>query len=67
MAKPMFKDTAKVKLLVKANPKIEGTDSHERFAKYFSKRCKTVADALKLGITRGDLRWDSARSFIKIS
>jgi hypothetical protein len=66
MAKALFKDTARIRVLVKANPKIEGTASYDRFKLYFSKRCKTVKDALALGLTRGDLRWDSAREFIKI-
>jgi hypothetical protein len=67
MAKAAFKDTAKIKVLVKANPKTEGTDSHKRFQRYFNKKCKTVKDALALGITRGDLRWDVERKFIAIA
>jgi hypothetical protein len=47
------------------NPKREGTESHVRFAKY--KKGMTVAQALSAGLTRGDIDWDSKRSFIKFA
>jgi hypothetical protein len=47
------------------NPKREGTESHVRFAKY--KKGMTVAAALAAGVTRGDIDWDSKRSFIKFA
>lgn len=55
-------DDAKIRVLVKGNPK-KGA-SAERFAKY--KTGLTVAKAKGLGLTPGDLRWDVAHAFIAI-
>ena len=62
--KTKFQDTQKVKLLVKGNPKTKGTDSYKRFAKY--KSGMTVAAALKAGLLRGDLIWDTKHGFVSI-
>lgn len=63
-----FTDSQKITLLVKENPKREGTASYERFDAYFDKKVKTVGDALAKGITLGDLAWDSdeKRNYIRI-
>lgn len=60
-----FKGDSKITLLAKENPKRKGTGGHRRFEKY--KSGMTVADALKAGLTRPDLLWDSKHGFIKIS
>lgn len=52
-------------MLVKENPKKPGSAAHGRFGKYKS-GC-TVAAALKAGVTREDLRWDTAKNFIAIA
>lgn len=57
--------TAKIKLLVKENPKREGSSSYKRFALY--SKSATVADFLKAGGTRADLAWDKSRKFISVS
>jgi hypothetical protein len=64
--KAKFADTAKITVLAKTNPKTPKTASYDRFKLYYRKGCKTVADALKLGITRGDIRWDVAHGFIAV-
>ena len=68
MAKATFTATQKIKVLVTTNPKTKGTDSYKRFAKYLTKKApKTVADALKAGITRADIRWDIDHGFIAVA
>jgi len=57
-------DTAKVTLLVSANPKREGSKAHTRFALY--KQEQTVAEALDAGITTPDLIWDAKHGHISI-
>ena len=57
--------TARIKLLVKENPKREGSSSYKRFALYG--KSATVADFLKAGGTRADLAWDEKRKFIQVS
>jgi hypothetical protein len=52
----------KIKVLVKQNPKREGTKSYERFGLYFT--CKTVGEFLEAGGTRGDLLNDEAKGYI---
>lgn len=59
-----FDESAKLTVLVKENPKREGTDSYERFEAYF--KAKTVGDAYAAGITTADLHWDSNHEYIKI-
>lgn len=62
--KPKFQDTQKITVKVKANPKTKGTDSYKRFSKYRSGM--TVAAALKAGVLRGDLIWDTKHGFVSI-
>jgi hypothetical protein len=60
---------AEVKLivLVKANPKREGCAAYERFSAYFSKKVKTVGDALEAGLTRKDIAWDMNHGYIQLA
>jgi hypothetical protein len=44
-ARAKYSDTAKIKLLVKENPRREGTEAHARFAKF--KDGMTVGDFIK--------------------
>ena len=46
------------------NPKRKGSKAHTRFAKYMA--AKTVAEFLKLGGLKADLRYDSDHGFLKI-
>jgi len=59
-------DNMRIKLNVRENPKRKGTASYDRFNLYLTKKPKTVAEALRAGITRADLRWDAARNFIEL-
>ncbi len=54
----------KIKLLVKENPKREGTAAHKEFAIY--KNGMKVSDAIAKGLTTVSLRWDEAHGFISI-
>ena len=56
---------AKIKLLVKDNPKREGSASYNRFELY--KSSKTVSEFIAAGGTRADLAWDAARGYIAIA
>lgn len=60
----IYGEDMKIKLLVEDNPKRKGSESHRRFDKY--KTGQTVAEALKAGVTRGDLIWDVNHDFISI-
>lgn len=63
-----FKDDQVITVLVDENPKRPHTASYERFELYKrGKKGMTVKEALKAGVTSGDLKWDSERNFIKIS
>lgn len=53
-----------IRVLVEKNPKRAGTSAHDRFAKY--RDGMTVAEALRSGLTRGDLQWDQQRAFIRL-
>ena len=57
-------DTRKITLLVKENPKREGSASHKRFELY--KKHKTVEAFLKAGGTAADIRWDTAAKFVSV-
>lgn len=59
-----FKTDAKIKVLVKTNPRRAGTHGHKVFEAY--KRCKTVGDALEKGAKVADLRWDVDHKYISI-
>lgn len=60
----MWPKEAKVTLLVKENPKKEGSKARERFQHYFNS--KTVGDYLAAGGTYQDIAYDNGRQFIKI-
>lgn len=57
-------EDAKITLLMKENPKREGSAGHKAFSLY--SRHKTVGAFLSAGGTRADLRYDEAKGFIKI-
>ena len=59
-------DNMRIILKRRDNPKRPGTASYERYNLYLTKKPRTVAEALKAGITRADLRWDAARNFIEL-
>ena len=54
----------KITLLVKENPKREGTASHQRFALY--KSGMTVGEFCTKGGTMGDVKWDADHGYISI-
>jgi hypothetical protein len=56
---------AKITLLAKENPKRPASDAYKRFAKY--KTGMTVGEALKAGVTSGDLAYDVKHEFIRIA
>lgn len=58
-------DEAKIKLLVKENPKRQGTASFKRFALYG--RCKTVGEFIAKGGKHADLAWDGAHGYVKVA
>lgn len=62
--RPKLADDKKIRVLVKENPKRKGTAGAKRFALYRSGM--TVAAALKAGVTRADLNWDTEHKFIEI-
>ena len=53
-----------VVLLVQENPKRPGSKARERFAKY--EMGMTRQQALKAGVTEGDLGWDVGHGFINL-
>ena len=58
---------AKLTLLVKDNPKREGSAGHERFqAGYIDSKAKTVQAALDAGVTLADIAYDVKKEFIKL-
>ena len=54
----------KITLLVKDNPKREGTNAFDKFALY--KKGMTVAEYVALGGSPGDVRYDVEREYISI-
>jgi len=56
--------TMKITVLVKENPKREGTNGYKHFALY--KKGMTVGEFLEAGGTTGDLDWDVRHNFIKL-
>lgn len=67
-AKPSKKEDTgakKIKVLVKENPKREGSASFKTFALYA--KSKTVAEFIKAGGTMADIRWDVNKEFISLS
>jgi len=65
--KHAFSPEGIVTLLIKSNPKKEGTASRPRFDKYLAG--KTLAEnlAVKDGVTMPDILWDWSRQFIDIN
>lgn len=49
---------------IDSNPKREGTKSHARFEAY--RHAKTTAEALALGATADDLKWDVAHALARL-
>ena len=63
--KPSTPDTAKITLLVKQNPRREGTKAHKRYSLY--KSGMTVGEYLKKGGSRGSLRKDVRLKRVKVA
>lgn len=61
----LYPNDAKVTLLVKENPKKEGSKSRERFEGYFG--AKTVGEAMAKGVTYADIAYDIGRQHISVS
>jgi len=53
-----------ITVLVKANPKREGTPSYDRFELY--KKHKTASSFKTAGGTAADLKWDASHGFISL-
>ena len=62
---PEHDDGDAIKILVKDNPKREGSAAHKRFELY--RKHNTVATFLKAGGTRSDLRYDTEHKHISIA
>lgn len=59
--------STKLTLLVKENPKREGSGGHARFqAAYIDSKAKTVQQALDAGATMADINYDVKHEFIKL-
>jgi len=56
-------DTRKITILVKENPKREGTGAFDRFELY--KKAKTVAEFISAGGSAADVRYDEKAGYIK--
>lgn len=54
----------RVVLSLQPNPKKPGSAAHARYEHYAIGR--TVDDLLKLGLTKGDLDWDTKRGFVSL-
>ena len=64
---PTLADDSKITLLVKENPKREGSAGYERFqAGYIDSKAKTVQQALDAGVTLADIAYDVKKEFIKL-
>ena len=59
-----FGDEAKITVLVKENPKREGSEAHRRFKLY--RTGMTVADYLAKGGTGADLTWDTKHRHVSV-
>lgn len=60
----VYPEDAKIKVLVKENPKKAGSKSAARFEGYAG--AKTVGDALANGVTYQDIAYDVGRQFITV-
>ena len=58
-------DNRKIKLLVKENPKREGTAAYDKFALY--KTSKTVAEFIEAGGSLSAIKYDSEKQFIEVN
>jgi hypothetical protein len=61
---PRIANETKIEVLVKENPKREGSNAHERFKLYG--KCKTVGAYKEAGGQMGDIHYDVAHEFIKL-
>lgn len=59
-----FEPEARITLLVKENPRREGTRAHKVYGYYST--CKTVAEFVKKGGAGKDLKWDVEHKNIKV-
>lgn len=57
---------AGLKVIVEENPKRTGSASYERFEGYFKDGIEVVQDALDVGLTMGDIKYDVAHSYIEV-
>jgi len=60
----LYPDDKKVTLLVKENPKKEGSKARARFEGYFG--AKTIGDARKGGVGYSDIAYDIGRGHISV-
>lgn len=58
--------TAPLRMLIKHNPKRNGSAAHARFQNYFESKAKTVGEALDAGVRTDDLRNDLKKGYIEI-
>lgn len=61
----IYPEGAKLKVLVKDNPKRQGSEAAKRFDGYFG--AKKVQDALQAGVTYADIAHDVARGYIEVA
>jgi len=62
MAQAILHPDTQIFLCVSENPKVHGSGTWHRFNGYFNAR--TVGEALKAGVTRGDILWDVRHGFV---
>jgi hypothetical protein len=60
-----LRDQDRVRVLVNENPKKGTSKAAQRFANY--RNGMTVAEAVEVGLTRNDLRWDIAHGYIQLA
>lgn len=64
----LYTDDQRIVVIVKGNPKREGTNAYDRFALYEKgKKGMTVKAALAAGVNSGDLKYDVDHEFITIT
>lgn len=61
----LYPDESKIKLLVKDNPKKEGSKAREKFQHYFSNT--TVGTFIAAGGTYSTIAYDVGRKFIEVT
>ena len=62
MATPLLHPETQIFMCLDYNPKVPNSGTWHRFNGYFGAR--TVGEALKAGVTRGDILWDVRHGFI---